>query len=203
MTVLPLFETPVFLFEVPDTDALDAELRERLVTESDDGPGIVVSNRGGWHSAPDLSKRPDPACLALCDMLVAHFQIATEQLAAIRGIDPVPPLAIGLTAWAMVMRDGDYTVMHDHPQATWSCAYYVDPGDPDEARHPDAGHLALVDPRRASAAVIGLELFPAVFSVRPTRGLLVIFPGYLQHYVHPYRGTRPRVVVAANASVRV
>jgi hypothetical protein len=31
--------------------------------------------------------------------------------------------------------------------------------------------------------------------------MLVVFPGWLQHYVHPYRGTRPRVAIACNLTM--
>jgi len=31
--------------------------------------------------------------------------------------------------------------------------------------------------------------------------MLVVFPGYLQHYVHAYRGTRPRVAIACNLTL--
>lgn len=203
MTLLPLFDTPVFVFEVPGMDALNAELVRALVAERHASPGIHVSNRGGWHSIPDLARRPDPLFRELSAMLVAHFRLATEHIAARHGHDPMPSFGLALTAWAMVMQDGDYTVLHDHPAATWSSAYYADPGDADEAAHPESGVLTLVDPRRASGGVIGLELFPSTFRLRPAAGTLVVFPGWLQHYVHPYRGARPRVMVAANATIRV
>ncbi|EEA04372.1 hypothetical protein BH160DRAFT_0274 [Burkholderia sp. H160] len=38
----------------------------------------------------------------------------------------------------------------------------------------------------------------STFMIRPRSGMLVVFPGWLQHYVHPYRGTRPRIIIASN-----
>jgi uncharacterized protein (TIGR02466 family) len=147
--------------------------------------------------------RPDPVFRELGAMLASHFRHVTEHTANHRSHAEVPPFGLGLTAWAMVMDDGHYTVMHDHPEATWSSAYYADAGDSDYDVHPDSGALVLIDPRRATGGVQGLDLFPGTFQLRPTTGMLVIFPGWLQHYVHPYRGHRPRVAIAANASVKV
>ena len=44
----------------------------------------------------------------------------------------------------------------------------------------------------------GLDLFPQRFMVKPRTGALVVFPAWLQHYVHAYRGTRPRLAISAN-----
>lgn len=104
----------------------------------------------------------------------------------------------GVIGWGTVMRDGDYTVTHDHGESIWSSAYYVDAGDADLTLHPQSGHLAFIDPRRRGKPPGAGDLFAGLFTVRPRASLLVLFPGYLQHYVHPYRGTRPRIMVSCN-----
>jgi len=42
-----LFDSPVFVFDVPRTEALTAELGRLLRAEAEAWPGVVVSNRGG------------------------------------------------------------------------------------------------------------------------------------------------------------
>ena len=37
--------------------------------------------------------------------------------------------------------------------------------------------------------------------VRPQAGLLVLFPSWLYHWVHPYVGETPRIAVSFNATV--
>jgi hypothetical protein len=37
--------------------------------------------------------------------------------------------------------------------------------------------------------------------VRPESGLLVVFPSWLYHWVHPYAGQPPRIAVSFNATV--
>ncbi len=157
--------------------AEDRALAARLVTESRTHPGIVVSNRGGWHSIPDLAQRPDPDLRALMLVLVEHMREASR-------LHGYPQVGLSLIAWAMVMHDGDYAVEHDHAAATWSSAYYLDPGDADLTTHPDSGRLVFDDG-----------------AIAPTPGLLVLFPGHTRHSVAPYRGHRPRVVIAANGTL--
>lgn len=155
----------------------DRAIAARLVAESFTHPGIVVSNRGGWHSIPDLAQRPDADLRALMQLLAEHMHEASRLLHH-------PPSRLALVAWAMVMHDGDYAVAHDHAEATWSSAYYLDPGDADLSTHPDSGRLVFDD---------GF--------IDPTPGLLVLFPGTTRHRVAPYRGQRPRVVIAANGKL--
>ena len=111
----------------------------------------------------------------------------------------MPAMRIGVHAWAMVMRNGDYTIPHDHSEVHWATVYYADAGDADEAAHPASGLLALVDPRHGGRPMPGLEsLLGTTFTVLPRTARLVVFPGWLLHYVHAYRGQRPRVSISCN-----
>ncbi len=103
-----------------------------------------------------------------------------------------------MQSWALVMGDGGYSELHDHAHAHWSTCWYVDAGDVDENRHPKAGCITFVDPRRACIPIPGLAIRPTSFTLRPRSGMLLVFPGYLQHHVHPYRGSRPRISIATN-----
>src|SRR5262249_2945098 len=114
---------------------------------------------------------------------------------------PIGRYRYGLQAWAMVMRNGDYAILHDHGDAHWSCVYYADAGDADEAAHPQSGMLVFVDPRRGGRRIPLLDYSPTEFGVHPHAGQLVIFPASLQHYVHSYRGKRPRVSISCNVTM--
>jgi hypothetical protein len=37
--------------------------------------------------------------------------------------------------------------------------------------------------------------------VRPVAGLLVVFPNWLYHWVHPYTGQTPRIAISFNATL--
>jgi hypothetical protein len=70
-------------------------------------------------------------------------------------------------------------------------------------RYPASGALTFVDPRRGGTVIPGVELFPSQFSIAPRSGLMVVFPGWLQHFVQPYRGGRPRVSISCNVRLEV
>ena len=203
MDGLALFATPIFTFDDAGDPELDRELVSRMVSESESSPGVARSNSGGWHSVPDLSRRPEACYQDLMRRVVSRVQATFSELA--RGQDEAVGLRyrLGVQAWAMVMRQGDHALVHDHVESHFSVAYYPDPGDADPAAHPDSGKLTFVDPRRGGTVIPGVELFPSQFAVTPQPGLLVVFPGWLQHFVQPYRGGRPRVSISCNVRFEV
>ena len=192
-----LFATPICSFADAGNPGVDAELTARLIAEAAREPGLRRSNSGGWHSVPDLSQRPDACYQDLMHRVVAAVRAVFGELARERGA-PVPRYRLAVQAWAMIMRGGDHALVHDHPDAHFSCVYYADAGDADADAFPDSGKLTFLDPRRGSTVIPGADLFPSQLSIEPRTGLLVVFPGWLQHFVHPYRGKRPRVSISAN-----
>ena len=196
MPHLPLFSTPVSMYDIPNMEETNREITERMIAESVSVPSVHRSNVGGWHS-PNLAGRPEPCFRRVVEAIVKGVRETVENLAQEKG-KQIPPLRIGVHAWAMVMRDGDYTIPHDHADVHWGTVYYADAGDADETAHPASGLLALLDPRQAGRPMPGLEITGTTFTVLPRTGRLVVFPGWLVHYVHTYRGKRPRVSISCN-----
>jgi hypothetical protein len=186
-----LFSTPILVIDLPDMAALNAALADQLVAEEQTTPSWQRANVGAWHSAPDLSRRPQACYQTLMRTVVDAVGSTVAALAQDAGIAQLPAFRYAVTGWAMVMRHGD---------AHWSAAYYVDAGD--EAPAP-SGRLAFVDPRRSGRPIPGITLFPSMFDLAPRTGALVIFPGWLQHYVHAYRGARPRICVSCNLTMEL
>jgi len=196
MPHLPLFPTPVSMYDLPNMDEVNRDLTARLVGESDSSPSVQRSNVGGWHSE-NLAGRPEACFRTLLQCVVTRVRETVEALAQERG-QGLPAMRMGVHAWAMVMRNGDYTIPHDHSEVHWATVYYADAGDADEGAHPASGLLALVDPRHGGRPMPGLDLVGTTFTVLPRTGRLVVFPGWLLHYVHAYRGQRPRVSISCN-----
>ena len=203
MDAVALFATPIFTFAGVGDPELDRELARRMVLESEHVPGIARTGSGGWHSVPDLTQRPEACFQELIRRVVARVEEAFVELARVRG----EPLALryryAVQAWARVMRHGHHALVHDHAEAHFAATYYPDAGDAELDRHPDSGKLNFLDPRRGGAAIPGVDLYPSQFAIEPRNGLLVVFPGWLQHFAQPYRGGRPRVSVSCNVRVEV
>jgi uncharacterized protein (TIGR02466 family) len=193
-----LFPTPLVVLDLPGMDAVNAELAALLLAEEQTVPSWHRANVGGWHSVPDLSRRQKPCYQTLMRAVVEHVTSFVRALAGDVGLTEVPPFRYGVTGWGMILREGHYVTVHDHGDVHWSVAYYVDAGDD----APDlSGRLAFIDPRRSGRSVPELDLFPSSFDLKPRTGALVIFPGWLQHHVHPYRGQRPRICISCNVTM--
>jgi hypothetical protein len=64
--------------------------------------------------------------------------------------------------------------------------------------------LEFLDPRSGVEAVTAPgDPYGEPVRIRPAAGLLVIFPSWLYHWVHPYAGCTPRIAVSFNASLAV
>lgn len=195
---IALFPTPLVVLDLPGMDDINRELATQLLAEEQAVPSWHRANVGGWHSAPDLSRRPQPSYRALMRAVVDQVSNNVAALAQATGVEHVPSFRYGVTAWAMILRDGHYVTPHDHGDVHWSVAYYVDAGD--DAPAP-SGRLAFLDPRRSGRMVPEVTLFPSTFDIAPRTSALVIFPGWLQHYVHAYRGERPRICISCNLTM--
>jgi hypothetical protein len=78
--------------------------------------------------------------------------------------------------------------------------YYVATGDPDITM-PRNGRLELLDPRAAAgAANIPGDPFGHPVHIAPRAGLLIFFPSWLTHWVHPHSGPRERIAISFNIS---
>lgn len=78
----------------------------------------------------------------------------------------------------------------------WSGVYYVDTGDT-PGQH-DSGALRFSDPAPGSAASFLPFVARLCPEIQPVPGLMVLFPSYLPHSVHPHRGNGLRISVAFN-----
>jgi hypothetical protein len=80
--------------------------------------------------------------------------------------------------------------------------YYVDAGT-NETDRSLSGVLEFLDPRSGVEAVTAPgDPYGEPVRVRPEAGLIVIFPSWLYHWVHPYSGSAPRIAVSFNVTGR-
>lgn len=194
---LEVFGSPIRVSHLEGLGALGAELTIALTQEAASSPGVHRSNVGGWHSPPDLTLRPGPPFEPLMRRLAAEIDATVKELAHVRGQLHRFAHGYGIHAWAMVLGKHDYITPHDHAESHLSAVYYIDAGDPPGGS--PSGRLVFRTER--AGMVPGLDIFPSEFSIQPETGMMVIFPGHLTHYVHPYRGERPRICVSLNARI--
>jgi len=102
-----------------------------------------------------------------------------------------------IDSWVNVMAPGDYGQPHSHVNASLSVVYFLDLGTPDPA-NPHNGRFAFVDPRMPACCHQEPERLSRAVMPPPVDGLMFGFPSQLVHFVHLYRGDRPRVTAAWN-----
>jgi len=198
------FPTPVGNFYIPEAEAggVDRELR-RLILEREkaDAQATRKSNVGGWHSRSDLMNWPEPAVATLRGWFVEAVQSVIEtavKLTSSGGVSRPFTGSLQFVAWANVIRKGHYHRIHNHPGSSWSGVYYVDAGQ-EVPGQPLSGVLELLDPKPFTEMVFTPgEPFGQKAIVRPRSGGMVIFPGFLYHFVNPYQGEGERVSIAFN-----
>lgn len=122
--------------------------------------------------------------------------------------DEMGSLRIYHHSWYHLTRKGGYTAQHNHPMASWSGVYCVDPGDqmPDM---PNNGSLRFLDSRTTAGMYLdpgnshmGSPFGFGELAYDLQAGQLLLFPSYLMHEVAPYYGERERITVAFNAWLR-
>lgn len=113
-----------------------------------------------------------------------------------------------LQGWANVNRFGDYHDPHNHPHSYLSGTYYVAvpehpeplPGRSD--RRP--GAISFYDPRPQANmnAIRGDAQVDPEHTVRPRPGMLLLWPAFLHHFVHPNLAREPRLSISFNVVLR-
>jgi uncharacterized protein (TIGR02466 family) len=194
-TSVNVFATPMLAHLWADAAELNGSLRDSILAHEQTHAGMVLTNVGGWHSETGRLE----FCGAAGERLIGHMQAMTEE--ATRRLfaehaRPAEPMSWTISAWANVNRSGDFNKLHSHWGATWSGVYYVDPGHIDGDK--EGTPIYLSDPAPARTNTFFPKLLPSNISIRPVPGLMILFPGYLQHGVQPHRGDRPRISVTFN-----
>ncbi|HXJ20675.1 MAG TPA: TIGR02466 family protein [Polyangia bacterium] len=194
MTGTNLFPTAIFQHDVPGFEALNQTLYglvRRL--QAEDPNGVRRSNYGGWHSAEknlDLREAPEFAELK---------QIILDQAAGITAGMGFEGLRLVLSRpWFVVSPAGGMNARHCHPGSFLSGAYYV-------KVPPGSSPLCFHDPRpvrvHATPASPAFKITPYTtdsMNCQVHEGLLVLFPGWLDHSVPPHEVQGERVVLSFN-----
>ena len=194
------FTTPILHYVWPDSEGLNAGLRRTILGKETNNPGVSASNVGGWHSESDLLSWPQTEIKILAD----RFQAFTSCMmrTAIAKPGALGRITVTAEAWANVVRSGHYNLIHAHPNFMWSGVYYVATGKPDPDT-PSHGAVEFIDPRDAVNHVsLGNLKFAMPLRLNPEPGLMLMFPSWLKHTVHPYFGEGERVSIAFNAIAR-
>lgn len=207
--VFPLFAVPLAQAVMPDCAPLCQALARLFVErEGEDTRNRINRDTqvGLFESRFDLHTWPDPPVRQLFGWI--HLQLG----GLLQQLCQFPPerlqrLRFSYHSWYHLTRHGGHQGVHNHPMASWSGIFCVDPGDPAPDK-PSSGVVRFLDPRAGAdmfsdAATRGMQgqFRLGGYQYQHQAGHLVMFPSYVLHEVFAYFGERPRIVVAFNAWV--
>lgn len=191
-----LFALQVFAAEVEGFEQYTPALIARIDELQAAGAGLQASNRHAFHSTRDFHLAEDDATRWLRSTIV---QFATQAL--VPRIKSQEPWSIQISAcWAVAAPAGGFLVPHNHFPSFWAGVFYLDVEhalDAEGGHEAASGCLDILCPVQLSEA-FGLA---ANTLVHPRNGLAVMFPGALQHAVHPHRSEKTRYSVSFNAGI--
>ena len=189
----------VFLLR-PELDLV--RLRSAALAQAEEGAGLIVSNRGGYHS--QLSWLDELAVAADARDAAAAAQTRAAIGAAIAAASDCESgggASGGTTwqpshSWVNVAREGHYHGLHDHEGSCWSGVLYlgVPPGCTGAS-----GALAL---RTASSAPGSAASWCSYAAMTPVEAALLVFPAWLPHAVLPLKGVGgTRISLSFNSGI--
>jgi uncharacterized protein (TIGR02466 family) len=207
--VTSFFAVPFGFAKLENGAALNGELRELFLRRAAEGSRyanprpLTQRNREVFESEFQIFRWPEPAVQQLKDFCWSHM---LQMIGALNGYDSatIERLLIYNDAWFHITRRGGFFALHNHPNASWSGVYCVDPGRHDVDK-PDSGLLSFVSPAVISsmymdAATANLRdpFAPNIRALRLEPGQLVVFPSWILHDVKPFQGEGTRITVAFN-----
>lgn len=189
-----LWPTTLLVDHLPGAENANVVLKdmiEDLDAQSDDMTTDYLS--GNFFDIPH------PAVVWLKDCV----NVSTLQYARNAGIDY--EMDWHVQAWPNVNRFGDYHNLHNHPHSWLSGTYYVQvPSGERKVRKGRAdlnpGAISFFDPRAQAnmLAVKGDGQVEAEHRIMPEPGMILIWPAFVHHLVHPNLFEDARLSVSFN-----
>ena len=181
-----LFATPFWQTKVEGVD--NEPIKKYCYKLKDKTKGVIISNRGGFHSQEVLKPLPD----ALQNFFNQVTLWANNYCAQITNIND---LVIG-NWWVNINPKFTYNRRHDHQKSILSGVYYVD------CEGKDIGHLIVERDdnmeffagRYQNSSPICLNSFRML----PYTGFLLMFPAWTHHSVEANLEDRDRISIAFN-----
>lgn len=203
-----MFAVPFSFSRYVHHERLNSALKRTLFALESSGQAAnphpqTQRNAALFESHFNLFRHSDPAIQEL-------KEFCWDQLLALIGrlngydLPTLHRLQIYNDCWFHITRRGGFFGLHNHPNASWSGVYCVDPGQHDAGKR-DSGRLTFVNPTIMSAmhmdagiANMQLPYAHQVAGLSLEAGQLVMFPSWVLHDVKPFEGEGTRITIAFN-----
>ena len=188
------FSTPIWAEKIKNYKDSNEQIYDYIKKlQKNDGEGIVKSNIKGWHSKNFDLKEKEP------QNFIKIISRQIENVIKDMDWDTRNQKTKITNMWAIINKGGAANGRHHHGNSSLSAAYYV--------RAPkNSGDIVFYDPRPAPVYSHPISNKPNFLnamtnSISPIEGLLVLFPGYLDHSVNENLSNEERIVISFNISI--
>ncbi|MDN5865415.1 MAG: 2OG-Fe(II) oxygenase family protein [Gammaproteobacteria bacterium] len=176
-------------------DWLEGEASAHANSGENAARNTSISTQGGYQTSTRTnifqSNRPELRQLRDRHILpAAHHYLQSVFGGQARELDP------NLIGWANLLAPGDWQSPHMHPSETnlASGVYYIRLPE----LNPPEGCIEFINPHTISVH----HGFLTTRRIVPKEGLLLMFPPFYLHYVHPFRGESRRAIIAFDVLTR-
>jgi tetratricopeptide (TPR) repeat protein len=156
-------------------------------------PLLFQSLRHGTETTADLTRSTDPAIQALFKSFAAPIHDYLAQIG--HGTDPLRRRNDGSWrfngSWSVRLRTAGYHNNHVHPRGWISSACYIELPDSTADAQSQGGCLTFGEPSITTTPPLHAE-----HTIRPSVGMLVLFPSYFWHGTVPFTSEQTRLTVA-------
>lgn len=183
----------------PVNEKLFAWIKDMAAQHGESGENAAksdaISTQGGYQTSKktNLFQINRPEIRTLRDRYVlpaVHHYLQSVFGPQARSLNP------NLIGWSNLLASGDWQSPHMHPTENnlASGVYYVRL----PALKPPEGCIEFINPHPISVH----HGFLTTRRIVPEEGLLLIFPPFYLHYVHPFRGEEQRAIIAFDVLAR-
>ena len=191
------FPEPVLRYKFEDYKNFNLNLKRYIYElQKENSSGPIRSNRGGWHSPyfklTDKNSIQNKFALELQKYIFRSFQTL--------GWKTENKKMVISSMWAIINKKNDFNVLHSHPNAFLSAAYYV--SAPENCGKFFIEHLNTAKKNFYPEILKNNQLNAQVAGLGVNEGDLLIFPGYLPHKVGMNESDQDRVVISFNVEIK-
>ena len=194
--ILTYFPQPIFRYKVENYKTFNKELEEYIYKlKEEDNEGVVRSNRGGWHSKSFKVREKGTIQNRFTQELSKYIFDVIQTY----GWKCVPERVVVSEMWAIINKPRDFNVIHTHPNAYLSAAYYV--------KAPEkAGRFVIENPLSVARHSYPAHATKTEYNIKAAaldieEGDLLLFPAYLPHKVNENKSDDDRIVISFNVNI--
>ncbi len=210
---LPTFSSPIHRYKVPYNETFRSELIKECIKwhENTDNlaPQMAIMH-AGWQSEHMLFKTKDPSLRKIAQFISKAVLNSAQLITSTKDLSKYNLNAGG---WINVNKKGTLHRPHIHGESTLSGVFYVKIPKEEDSKTNNQNRSSLIefiDPRNSVESFANKipELLKSLsfcqrITIEPKEGDLIIFPGWLKHWVYPNPSSDTRISISFNTSFSI